>query len=683
MKRILAFTIISLFLFSIVSAEMSISEPKEIYNLGEKLYVTLDGIIGEEEGNLNIDLECGATKANLLRISARAFSQDAEQSYSLPYKYLTSDDLELNNLSSLVGKCKIISSLGNKIVKTKTFEITNKINVNSKLDKLTYNPEENVNFIFDATTANGNAFIGKYKIKNFTLIYGEMNANEITEVIALSPVQKAGTYLLTLEVYNEDAYGEKLNYGTALAHFIINQKPTAIDLSLSDLIINPIDGLTLNPELTDQSGELIEDSLTVYLESPKGEVTTYTIKSGNYLDINFSSNAPMGKWNIYSFLGEISSEKYEIEMLGFPQLEYVVEGSILNITNFGNIIYDNIINITIGEDVYQLDLLLQPEGSKQFNLQAPDGDYDIKVGDYNGDNKFSSSVALTGNSISIKDLTQGSGWVDYSWLWIFLIVIFGGLVYVITNKDKFNFEKSEKKEKPKKQKKAKKATLNIRISKFFSKKKPKKKKEKQPLESGLIDINNKRITAESALVLNGEKMTSSVLTLYIKNYDDLRENAKEQLSQILDNLSKKAVIESKGDFVFVIFSPLITKTYKNEIIATKAGLQLVKDIENYNKKFNNTIIFGAGVHMGDVITERAGRKLKYTGIGETFSLSKKMATLANSKLFVSDFVRKRLLRELKVIKEGEINKQGIYSVSEIKNKDANQAKLKDLLKRMD
>ena len=51
--------------------------------------------------------------------------------------------------------------------------------------------------------------------------------------------------------------------------------------------------------------------------------------------------------------------------------------------------------------------------------------------------------------------------------------------------------------------------------------------------------------------------------------------------------------------------------------------------------------------------------------------------LSSSKILVSDVVRK-LIRDLKVIKENKINNQDIYSVSEIRDIELNKSKLEDI-----
>ena len=71
-----------------VVADISISEPLNIYNLGDKLYVDVDGLMGTENGNFNIDLVCGNKTTIFVVIPARAFSTKKAQSYSVPYTHL-------------------------------------------------------------------------------------------------------------------------------------------------------------------------------------------------------------------------------------------------------------------------------------------------------------------------------------------------------------------------------------------------------------------------------------------------------------------------------------------------------------------------------------------------------------------------------------------------------------------
>ena len=156
----------------------------------------------------------------------------------------------------------------------------------------------------------------------------------------------------------------------------------------------------------------------------------------------------------------------------------------------------------------------------------------------------------------------------------------------------------------------------------------------------------------------------------------------------------KGLIDWRGDYVFVVFSPIVTKTYKNEALAAKAGMAILSELNAYNKKFKDKVKFGIGVHVGELVASKgkgsrsadpklrsSGAKLKYTSIGNTISLAKRIADSGNGKLLISNGIRKKLLRDLKVSKGDEIGGNQIYEVNEIKDRKADEARLKELLKR--
>ncbi len=669
-KKIL-FIIIGLFLFSNVLAEMQVNEPKEIYNIGEKLYISINDIKGSSEGNLNINLICGNNTINLLKISARAFSSDTKQSYSLPYKILTKDDLEIDDINKIIGKCKVIVSLNSESVKTKDFQITNLVKINSNINKLTYTPGETISIDIASTNSNGEAFNGKYEISNFSFIKGDLINGKASAQIMLDEKQKSGTYLLNIIVYDEDSKGEILNNNSKIEYFVVSQKATSVNLGISNTQLNPGEKLKINPELFDQANDLMQESITIYLESPKGEVRISNIDSGETEDIDFLSNDSMGIWNVYAFFGNIYSQKYEVTLNCLPKLNYEVVGGLLNISNVGNCLYQNLLNISIGNKDYSIDLKLLPQTTKQFNIQAPDGDYDILISSDNEENSFSGTTFLTGNSISIKDLSEKStNLFIYLFVLIFVIFVILALFYTKNKKIKIKNKSINKK--------------NFSIKNFvkminFSKRRD--KKEEKRTEDNFIS-DKKELTAESTLVLNGEKMNSSIISINIKNNNELNEEIKKKLLEIIKDMSKKSTIDIKDDYLFLIFNPLITKTYKNEMNSVQVALNLIRELSNYNRKYKTKIDFGISVHSGDLIAQKDKEILKYTGVGDTLSFSKKMSNLSDGKLFVSDIVRKKLIRDLKVIKETRINNQDVYSVSEIKNIEANKSKLDDLLKRM-
>lgn len=666
MDKEAAFLLLVIFAFSFASAAMEINEPSDVYNLGEKLYVSVTGIVGSDEGNLNINLVCLNETVNLLKISARAFSSATEQSYSLPYKILTTEDLEITNISNIVGKCNLIVSLNSQTVKSKTFEITSKVILESSLNKLTYAPGETITLDISATDANGKAFVGQYETNNFSVQNGNLINSSALLQIPTNPTQKAGTYTITILVYDTDSKGDVLNSNNEVEYFVISQKATSIELTTSDVEITPADKLTISPELFDQSGETMDETLTIYLESPNGEVRNYQVESNDYYDIKFNSSDIVGVWKVYAFFGSIFSDKYEFTMGCLPNLEYDIVGGLLAVTNTGNCVYDNILNISVAERDYSFNLSLNAGETIQYNLQAPDGDYDISISSDSG--KFERKTFLTGNTVTVKRSDSSS--INLNWLWAvaFLLIVFGGFFYV--QKQSKGGGKNSKEKKKKK----------FDFKKMFCQKKKNNKKD-EPKEE-FIQPRDISLNAESTLVLEGEKMNSSVIAIQIKNNKDLPEETRKKVVELLKETVPRATLDRKDDFIFVIFNPLITKTYKNDMTAVQAALKIVRDFTNYNRKFSIKIQYGISVHSGDMIAEKDKDILKYTGVGDLLVLSRKMASISNEKLYVSDIVRKKLIRDLKVIKETRINNQDVYSVSEIKDMTANKEKLDDIMKRM-
>ena len=126
--------------------------------------------------------------------------------------------------------------------------------------------------------------------------------------------------------------------------------------------------------------------------------------------------------------------------------------------------------------------------------------------------------------------------------------------------------------------------------------------------------------------------------------------AKENLHKIVTGAKGKGLIDWRGEYIFIVFSPLVTRTYGNEALATKTGMAILQELNNHNKKFKDKIEFGLGVHSGELVASKVGGKLKYTSIGNTISFAKRMSDGDSGKLIVSEAVRKKLMRDLKDVK---------------------------------
>ena len=695
-----------LFLSSGVFASISISEPFDVYNLGDRIYIDLDGLKGAENGNLDIDLTCGNRSINLVRIPARAFSADGDQTYSIPYKILNWEDLGVLNLNEITGTCQIISSLGGDIASSKTFEISNNIIVDVTSDKIEYNPGETVSVKVDAIKANGETVNGFAEGSNGTSFVKAVEDGLAEDSFVISDTLEAGIYNINIHVYDVGSKGI-LNQGTGRVSYSVNQVATSLILSLSDEVVAPEKNFSIGAEVFDQSGISMEGSVFVKIISPDGSEIENVIQSNEFVLVNFDSNSSVGTWKIISQFDDLVQER-EIEMMPLQKVKFYFEESVLVVENIGNVLYNRSINVTIGEDVLVLDLNIKLGEIRKFKLKAPVGEYEVVVRD--DEYRVSHQILLTGNAVSVNDFRDVGLFKNYSIVWIFLIIVIGGISAVLfvryrktrtPGKDEFSFKKLFEMVKGKSgaDKLHEKGSImgkrvsdkipasvksNVNNSLNFTNKSP----ESQGLNPdnngshGMVDFTRKdSLQAESTLVLQGEKHMSAVVALSVKDYEELNDLARNSLKDIIEKTKGKGVVDYRSDYIFVLFNPLVTRTYGNESLAVKSGMEILENLNNYNKKFKDKISFGLGVHVGELIVAKEKGKLKYTGIGNAISFAKRMSEIDPGKVVISEGVRKKLLRDLRVLKGKSIGENPTYVVVEAKNKSADAARLKQLLAR--
>jgi len=229
---VLMFVLVS----SFVVAGISLSEPLDIYNLGDRLYISADGIIGSEYGNLNVDLVCGNRTTNLERTPAKKYDSGEALSYSLPYVILTLDDLEIVNLSEIVGSCQVVVSLGTNVISTKVFTISDDVAVSVSLDKAAYNPGEGITVKIEAIKANGQLLNGFVEGSNITSFSKAIDGGYVSEVFSTSDTIEAGNYYLNVRAYDTGRSGI-LNEGSAGIGFSINHVASSLVMSLSVLVL--------------------------------------------------------------------------------------------------------------------------------------------------------------------------------------------------------------------------------------------------------------------------------------------------------------------------------------------------------------------------------------------------------------------------------------------------------------
>lgn len=646
---VLGLVLLSLVMLNFVDAKISISEPLDIYSFGDKLYVSVDVVPSSLSGNFEIDLICNEEEINIYRIPAESsFVLSEEQTIST---YLTLS----KNYGNISGSCRLEASLGGDITNSKTFQISDIILVNARFDKQSYDPAQTITLLVDAVKSNGHLLNGFMEVSGAVDFSKAVEGGVGKEQFAMPDTIEAGEYKLDILVYDRGNNNEVYNRGNTSIIFNINQIPTYIQTSLSDLEVIPGDEFSVGAELFDQSGITMGGTIYVNVVSPKGISEDFSLNSGEIINIDFPYNATPGTWNIYSFSEEINDVR-EFEVLPIQKAEFDFLDSILIVRNIGNAVYNKTIEINIGEDVKELVLNIQPGEERRFNLKAPNGEYEVLVSD--GDSNVQRNLLLTGNAISISDL-KGIGVLSkYPIIWLFIIFILVAVAVVVF----FKFRHKEFRLKDK-----------IKAMNFLKKK------------DNMVDTSEDKGkgNAEQSLVLKGDKENASIICLKINGLKQLGSNAKEKLKAVLkiakDN---RGMINVKDDYILIIFTPLVTKTFKNEISATKTGEKLRKELSEYNKKSVEKIDFGLGVNSGILINSIENGKLKYTSVGSSVLISKRLADVSKGKLLVSDSIKNKLARDIQVEKIGNLGDKPYYGVQKVSDREANQDRLRVILDRM-
>ena len=655
--------IISLILFSgLISATIEITQPLEKYNFGDTIYTTVTITTTEVSGNFEINLICNGNSVNLYKISPASSAFSANHRQEINHAISLSREF-IGNLS---GECYLYSFIGAESVYSNHFKLSSLIDVKASTDKYTYKPGEKIILTVNSEKANG------LMLNGFADISGAYSGTEVVsngvlvKMIELANDSLPGEYQLSLVAYDEKSGSVFSNSGIATLTYEVQQVPTKIDISTLSEEATPGEAYEFVADLLDQAGNAIEVSLSATLTSPNNEKTLIELNSAKTGSIEIPKNMTAGKYIISVTYSQLTEEKSFV-VPDFPnvEIEFNQNSSSVIVRNTGNVRYQDDLNISIGDEIVTLKLDLKIGEEKKYGLKAPNGNYDISVNSAAG-TLFTGNAILTGKAVSID---SGNGIMIFEayplvWVFIAIILLIAGIVVFTKHKTRtIDYSRIRHKEK------------DIPIETLSSQ--THEKRQFLDLAKPIVE------GAESSLSMKGEKDHCSIVSVNMKNKSKLGANAQNMLNEIITQAKgNSGVVDDRGDHVLIIYSPLMTKTFKNELLATKAAMEIKEKLDAYNKKFNEKISYNLGVNSGDMISSVVKGKLNYTSLGNSIVLAKRISDLSSEKVLVSENIRQKLIRELKVNKfEHNIGNASVYEILRIADTEANQDKLRDLLKR--
>lgn len=198
-------------------------------------------------------------------------------------------------------------------------------------------------------------------------------------------------------------------------------------------------------------------------------------------------------------------------------------------------------------------------------------------------------------------------------------------------------------------------------------------------------INSKNV-ADLSLSMQGEKQNSSIVCLSIKNFGDIRSRkggVNETMNRLRDVVDEsKAAIYENGSYLFFIFAPAKTKAFNNELAAIETAEKIRRILDDHNRLLKQKIEFGMSVHFGTMIAKQGINGLKFMSLGNFISTAKKLASLSDGPVFLSNEIRNRTATDIKTEKHSSGDLE-FHTLVEIRNREKSQKFIREFMSKME
>jgi len=734
---VLSLFVIATFVFvfsvvNLVSAEIHFSKPEGIYNLGDVIENEIS-VVPPGKGFLHVDLVCDNGELNILNTIP---NDNGKANVKLP--------LTNTYIGDLTGSCSFLGEYNGEVSESRSFEISRKLDVVLDIDSFSAKPGENITITGSVTRQNGAKVNGKVELtvpllslrgdeeieeenqseENTSeeegnevdeekeesdedaeeeiieegidngIFYGNIIEGRFSIIFDLMENTPAGTYLIKVFAYEEYS-GERTSEGIGKSDLHVLQILSGVDVALNNQNLNPGEIFSFKPMALDQTGVSIESEISaIIIDENQNRVFEKIVRSGETIEYEIPTNLTSGYYEI-----EVSSEeesiikKFYVNEMAIASFE--LQNSTLVVTNIGNIPYKKDIQVDLNGKPFVKKLNLNLGESTEFKLTGAEGEYDVKVSD--GESEISrSGILLTGRAIGVQEIKEGANIaLNRPVVWIFLIIILGGgaffLVRSMRKKKSFahsDIGKPSLKERIKNRLNRRKQEKILNLGKkqetekkYGVKVSEDKEERKEPamVKNDSVDLIVPN-QAEPVLVLRGRKNFVAMIALKIKN--KITKKGKSNLEKSIDHVyEKKAAVYDKGDYVFIIFSPIMTRSLKNEIIAVKTAekIKLLLEHQNNRESDEHKIEFGIGIASGEVVNKVENKILKFTALGNLTTIAKKLATASNREILINKTAYERTQG---VIRADKTSNNEIYVIKRILDRERNDKFLKGFLQRM-
>jgi hypothetical protein len=693
-------------IINLISASIYFANISPVYNLGDM--IEADVILSPDgAGPFSLVLTCDNT-------TLEVYKGAPPEKIQLPLTTLW--------MKGLTGECYFTGYYLNEQKESITFKISKKLELKLSTTSLFSNPGETINIKGNANKLNGLPVNGDVEIRipaiSESKIYAPVVNGEFNAEYIIPKDTPAGSYRIDVIVI-EKTDDEITSEGMEMADLTIFQLASSIDVAVDNPRIDPGSAMNFKPVILDQSGKSIDEEVSVVIKDPDSNSVYESFKnSGETLVYETETNTKAGYYNIEASDGRLTKTK-DFYINEKALVDFKIVNDTLYVTNIGNVPYNKSIQIDVSGKTFvrRIDNLL-PGETKEYYLSGEDSNYDVSVRD--DTNEVSeSNIPLTGNAIAVSDTKKSiSALANTPIVWILIIILLGAIILFlfrdIFKKKSVAYPKQERpivrtsskvinlspstKERTSEPRtssqiipKIEKEIGDRKLSPVFSYDKPtgydrpvSQVKKETPSLPPVVIIGEKKEShaniAEQGLVMDGHKSRACVIAIKIK--EELTRFSQENFDKALNNAyDKKGALYKNKDFTFIIFSPLVTKTFKNELMAVKTAEKIVSDISEYNRKFNDKILCGIAINSGDIINKIENKKLKFTSLGGLTISAKKLAENANpGEILLTKESYNQAMTEVKADKK-EVAGIEAYQVKKVTDYEKNKKFINDFIRR--
>ncbi len=629
--------VLSLFLLPGVFAVVSISPLNAVYNLGDLLSNTLSvsrSTAGTEY--LSVILVCGNDEAVLYK-TPLTLGANEQKSIVVEVPLTTAF------IGGLKSSCALRASYGAEEVYSNMFTISTELLITLPGAFGVHAPGATI--IFNGTVAKrtGQTATGtlQYSSEELALSGTVPITNGVFTLSFVLPTDaRSQAYLLSVAA----SEGEGLNTGATSTSIHIGQRLQELEIALNAPLLYPRNKVTYTSFAYDQAHEAYYIALDLSIRDPTGAVIHQeTLTSGTTSFYSLSSSAPPGVWTIRAQAnGTEVTRQFSVGVV--LNVSVTLANGTLTIMNTGNVPYNKTMDIIIGDVREPKVISLGIEEEKTFTLNAPNGDYVVGVTD--GASSFTGRSFLTGKSISVEDPTDQRLISHVSTAWILLILLLGITAF-------YYYRKIGKPD--------------------YATSSPSSQSYTTRPAGGSFTFPEKK----TQLIDKGERRHLPVLVVRIKNHASVQGQVRSVVQHAVQEAhASGAIVQEQSPATWVAFFTHAEGEDAVMMRAVQAAEHIQGALDEYNIKGNPQIDYGVGIHFGELIIEE--KPFKYTALGNTLLLTKKLADYAPKIVLLSDEAHKFIASTTRCEK---IHDRNAWKLKSISRRDRHNNFIKGFMKR--